>query len=31
MNHNQQTSLAGHPDDNETLFVDGMIRVWDRD
>ena len=31
MNYNQQTSLAGHSDDYEALFVDGMIRVWDRD
>jgi len=31
MNHNQQTSLAGHSDDDEALFVDGMIRLWDRD
>jgi hypothetical protein len=31
MNHNQQTSLAGHSDDYEALFVDVMIRVWDRD
>ena len=31
MNHNQQNSLAGHSNDDEALFVDGMIRLWDRD
>jgi hypothetical protein len=31
MNHNRQTSLAGHSNDDEALFVDGMIRLWDRD
>jgi len=31
MNHNQQTSLAGHSNDDEALFVEGMIRVRDGD
>jgi len=31
MNKNQQISLAGHSDDDEALFADGLIRVWDRD
>ncbi len=31
MNHNQQISLTGHSDDDEALFADGLIRVWDRD
>ena len=31
MNYNQQISLAGHSDDYEALFIDGMIQVWDRD
>ena len=30
MNHNQQSSLAGHSNDYEALFIDGVIRVWDR-
>jgi len=30
MDHNQQTALVGGPDDYETLFVDAVIRVWDR-
>ena len=29
MNHNQQTSLAGHSDDCKAFFADGMI--WDRE
>src|ERR1039457_5107178 len=31
MNHNQQASLAGHYDDDEALFVNGVIRVGNRD
>lgn len=31
MDHNQQTTLAGHSNDYEALFVHSMIRVWDRD
>jgi len=30
MNHNQQPSLAGHSDDYEAFFVDGVVRVRDR-
>jgi len=29
MNHNQQTSFAGRPDNYEALFVNGVIRVRD--
>jgi len=31
MNHSRQTSLAGHSGNDEALFADGVIRVWDRD
>src|ERR1039457_5829065 len=31
MNHNQQASLAGHYDDDEALFVNGVIRGGNRD
>ena len=31
MNHNQQALLAGHADDYESLFVDGIIWIGDRD
>src|ERR1039457_6904506 len=31
MNHNQQTSLAGQPDNHEALFVTSVVRVGNRD
>lgn len=30
MDHNQQLSGSGHPDDYKPVFGDRMIRVWDR-
>jgi hypothetical protein len=31
MNHDQQASLAGHPDDDEALLADGVVRVGNRE
>jgi len=31
MNHYEELSLAGHPDDDEALLFGAMIRVWNRD
>jgi len=30
MNHDQEASLAGHPEDHETLFGGGVVRVRNR-